>query len=80
MWPIGFYLIAKINFNTYENKNDLKRYIFSILTPHARYIKEDNWKGLPELMNKNNTICPGSCNTQAWSIATVLESLYELNN
>jgi glycogen debranching enzyme len=34
---------------------------------------------LPELTNKNNSICKDSCNTQAWSIATILESLYELN-
>ena len=44
-----------------------------------KYIKEDKWKGLPELMNKDNSFCPGSCNTQAWSIATLVEALYEMN-
>ena len=44
-----------------------------------QYIKENEWKGLPELMNKDNSFCPGSCNTQAWSIATLVEALYEIN-
>jgi glycogen debranching enzyme len=71
--------MAKIKFNNYDDKEELKRYIHSILTPHAKFIKEDNWRGLPELMNKDNSFCPGSCTTQAWSIATIIEALYELD-
>jgi glycogen debranching enzyme len=71
--------MAKINFNNYADKEELKRYIYLILTPHAKYIKEDNWRGLPELMNKNNSFCSGSCATQAWSFATIIEALYELD-
>ncbi|XP_032118807.1 glycogen debranching enzyme isoform X4 [Sapajus apella] len=36
------------------------------------------WKGLPELTNENAQYCPFSCETQAWSIATILETLYDL--
>ena len=43
-----------------------------------KYISSNEWLGLPELTNSNNKVCPGSCNTQAWSIATILEGFYEL--
>ncbi|TNN25692.1 Glycogen debranching enzyme [Liparis tanakae] len=36
------------------------------------------WKGLPELTNEKGRRCPFSCETQAWSVATVLEVLYDL--
>lgn len=36
------------------------------------------WKGLPELTNENAQYCPFSCETQAWSISTILETLYDL--
>jgi glycogen debranching enzyme len=70
--------MAKIKFNEFSSKSDLLNYIYSIISPHAKYLKIDDWKGLPEIMNKDNSNCPGSCNTQAWSIATLIESLFEL--
>ena len=32
----------------------------------------------PELTNKDGKLCPGSCNTQAWSISTIIEAVDEL--
>jgi len=75
VWIIGYYIIAKLNFCNDEN-TIMKMY--SLLNPHSKFISKNEWKGIPELMNKDNTLCPGSCNTQAWSIATILEALYEI--
>ena len=73
VWPAGFYLMSKINFN------DLKENIFDDicqrLIPYEKYIKNDAWSGLPELTNKDGKFCPGSCNTQAWSISTIIEAV-----
>ena len=73
VWPAGFYLMSKINFN------DLKENIFDDicqrLIPFEKYILNDSWSGLPELTNKDGKFCPGSCNTQAWSISTVIEAV-----
>ena len=33
---------------------------------------------MPELTNKDGKLCPGSCNTQAWSISTIIEAVDEL--
>ncbi len=80
LWPMGFFLISKIRFNKFETKQELHEYIYYIISSHAEYLKFDSWRGLPELMNKENIQCPGSCKTQAWSVATLLEALFNLDN
>ena len=78
VWPSGFYLMSKIKFN------DLGDAIFSDLCkrliPFEKYIQKDKWSGLPELTNKDGSFCEGSCPTQAWSIATLIEALDELSH
>lgn len=71
MWPIGFFLRAKLIFSS--NKQETSSEIQSILSKHYEHIKSSVWKGLPELTNKDGAFCAGSCPTQAWSVATVLE-------
>lgn len=80
MWPIGFYLRARLTFA--EKNNRLKETIaetYSILTNHLKEIEASHWRGLSELTNENGSYCADSCRTQAWSMATVLEVLYDLN-
>lgn len=80
VWPIGFYLRARLIF---AEKNDcLKETIaetYAILTAHLREIETSHWRGLPELTNESGSYCSDSCRTQAWSMATVLEVLDDLN-
>ncbi|KAK2843994.1 hypothetical protein Q5P01_010653 [Channa striata] len=50
----------------------------NVLSRHYTHLERSPWKGLPELTNENGQYCPFSCETQAWSLATVLEVLYDL--
>lgn len=80
MWPIGYYLRARLIFA--EKNNCLKETIaetYSILMTHLREIETTHWRGLAELTNENGSYCSDSCRTQAWSMATVLEVLNDLN-
>ena len=76
VWPAGFYLMSKINFN--ELNENIFDDICKRLIPYEKYILNDSWSGLPELTNKDGKLCPGSCNTQAWSISTIIEAVDEL--
>ena len=77
VWPSGFYLISKIKFN---NDEEIFNNLCKKLIPFEVYIQKDKWSGLPELTNKNGSYCEGSCPTQAWSIATIIEALDELSH
>ena len=78
VWPFGFYLISKMNFN--DNNHSLFSDLCKRLIPFELYIQKDKWSGLPELTNKDGAFCKDSCPTQAWSIATLIEALDELSN
>ena len=77
VWPSGFYLISKIKFN---NEEEIFNNLCKKLISFEEYIQKDKWSGLPELTNKNGSYCEGSCPTQAWSIATIIEALDELSH
>ncbi|XP_055679144.1 glycogen debranching enzyme [Lutzomyia longipalpis] len=79
VWPIGFYLRARLIFAAQNNRlKDTVAETWAILTAHLKEVKSSWWRGLPELTNSNGSFCSGSCTTQAWSMATVLEVLYDL--
>jgi len=50
-----------------------------MLASHAAILRDSTWKGLPELTNANGSPCQDSCPVQAWSMATMLEVLYDLD-
>jgi len=79
VWPLGFFLRAKIQFSPHSEKTQLTNTIHNILKKHRQYIKESVWRGLPELTNKDGATCSDSCPTQAWSGATILDALYDLS-
>ena len=78
VWPSGFYLMSKMNFN--DNNEEIFMDLCKRLIPFEIYIQKDKWSGLPELTNKDGAYCQGSCPTQAWSIATLIEALDELSH
>ncbi|CAL8310961.1 unnamed protein product [Merluccius merluccius] len=81
LWPVGYFLRAKLYFakkmgqETYENTVHMVK---NVLSHHSVHMERSSWKGLPELTNENGQYCPFSCETQASSIATILEVLYDL--
>ncbi|XP_061784636.1 glycogen debranching enzyme [Nerophis lumbriciformis] len=80
LWPVGYFLRAKLYFarkqgeETYAKTATLVKNVLSRLYTH---LERSPWKGLPELTNENGQHCPFSCETQAWSLACVLEVLYD---
>ncbi|XP_055084309.1 glycogen debranching enzyme isoform X1 [Periophthalmus magnuspinnatus] len=82
LWPVGYFLRAKLYFA--KKKEDESFYsrsvtlVKNVLSRHYTHLERSPWKGLPELTNENGQYCPFSCETQAWSLATVLEVLYDL--
>lgn len=81
LWPVGYFLRAKLYFakklgeDTYTKTVTLVK---NVLSQHYTHLERSPWKGLPELTNESGQHCPFSCETQAWSLATVLEVLYDL--
>ena len=77
LWPVGFFLRAWLRFNPGPRK-DVKNEMMQILSKHYVEIQTSGWKGLPELTNEKGKFCKDSNPTQAWSFATLLEVLNEL--
>lgn len=79
LWPVGFFLKAKMLFEDYSSKDQLREDIMKWLLPHQKHLLTDPWEGLPELTNSHGKPCPDSCTTQAWSVATILDALRDLD-
>jgi glycogen debranching enzyme len=77
VWPLGYYLRARLNYSVDSKKENT--YFNRLLSRHLRHIESSPWGGLPELTNAGGAFCKDSCTIQAWSIATILDALYDLN-
>ncbi|XP_061489672.1 glycogen debranching enzyme isoform X1 [Rhineura floridana] len=81
LWPIGYFLRAKLYFSKLIGPEIYAKTVYlvkNVLSRHYIHLERSPWKGLPELTNENGQYCPFSCETQAWSIAVILEVLYDL--
>uniref|UniRef100_A0A671UB96 Glycogen debranching enzyme n=1 Tax=Sparus aurata TaxID=8175 RepID=A0A671UB96_SPAAU len=81
LWPVGYFLRAKLYFAKKlggETYNTTVTLVKNVLSRHYTHLERSPWKGLPELTNENGQYCPFSCETQAWSLSTVLEVLFDL--
>ncbi|XP_063282212.1 glycogen debranching enzyme [Pelobates fuscus] len=81
LWPIGYFLRAKLYFAKQISQESYQKTVFLVkncLSRHYTHLERSSWKGLPELTNENGQYCPFSCETQAWSLSVVLEVLYDL--
>lgn len=81
LWPVGYYLRAYLQyFNDNENeKQETLRLVKKHLAKLYDRMNETGWKLLPELTNRNGEECYFSCAAQAWSMATIIEVLYDLS-
>ena len=63
LWPVGFFLKARLIFNNFESAEEHKQETLKYLLPHREHILKDKWRGLPELTNAHGKMCPDSCAT-----------------
>ncbi|KAH0785625.1 Glycogen debranching enzyme [Histomonas meleagridis] len=71
-WPVGYFFRASMRFRrgiTEKMKKMLANIKKELLTSWAN--------GLPELTQKDGEPCEGSCKNQAWSVAGILDILYD---
>ncbi|KAI8820466.1 glucanotransferase domain of glycogen debranching enzyme-domain-containing protein [Fimicolochytrium jonesii] len=87
VYPLGFFLRAYLYFFTQAPGHDpskideVYQYIQHTLLTHKRHIldtAESPYAGLPELTNRDGAYCGGSCATQAWSGAVMIELIKDL--
>ena len=77
LWPVGFYLRAELMWSEGEAAAAVGQ-VKSHLGKLSEALARSEWKSLPELTNRNGEECYFGCPSQAWSLATTLEAIYDL--
>ncbi|KAJ3011190.1 hypothetical protein HKX48_006975 [Thoreauomyces humboldtii] len=87
VYPLGFFLRAYLYFFARAPGHDPTKidevylYIQRVLLRHKEHILDGSkspYAGLPELTNAEGAFCSGSCPTQAWSGAVMVELISDL--
>ncbi|KAJ8327597.1 bifunctional 4-alpha-glucanotransferase/amylo-alpha-1,6-glucosidase [Batrachochytrium dendrobatidis] len=87
LWVMGYFIRAYIQFFTVIPGHDPAMvekelvWVQRQLLTHKRHLfntQTNPFAGLPELTNQNGAYCSGSCVTQAWSTAVMLEVVQDL--
>lgn len=71
VWPYGHYIQAKAIMNMESIQN--------ILKPQCLYLLSNHEIGLPELIQDGKS-CEFGCFIQTWSLATILEAIYNIES
>lgn len=81
LWVTGYFLRAKLQFAHASGSalDDTISRIHEVLSAHAQALQDSPWAGLPELTNKDGAECSDSCPVQAWSMACLLDVLYDIH-
>ena len=94
VWCMGFYLRAKLAAERRAEEGSVEgaggdsvggaggdsEFYNKVLAPHRAMISSGPYRGLAELTNRNGEFCRGSCPTQAWSAACLLELLEDIRH
>jgi glycogen debranching enzyme len=84
LWPVGYWLRARLSFppmkieNTGDITLSLQRWLMARMATHIAHLEKAPDGGLPELTNAGGEHCQYSCTSQAWSSATLLDALLDM--
>lgn len=88
LWPYGYFLRARLRFFPGPVKDrrpradavaEKRRVLLAHMAPHRHHLAVSLEAGLPELTNAGGAHCGGSCSVQAWSSATLLDALFDVD-
>jgi len=82
VWPVGFFLRALLKVGKLVGEPEYQSAMgvaSSVLARHYSHLCFSPWLGLPELTNSKGSFCKDSNPIQAWSMATLLDTLYDIH-